>query len=374
MNRLLLIVAIIVFISSCTSNSDNTSNSEKLKSYREQVEELNKKIADIEQAGSKQEYTGLEIPVKVESIVVQPFSHYFDATGELESINEAFISPEINGQIIAVEVNEGQYVQKGQLLARLNTVIIEKSIQEIESQMALAKTFYEKQSALWGKNIGSERQYLESKNNFESMENKLITLKAQHDMAIIKSPINGIVEKIFLKKGELAVPGMQLMQIVNINELYVTLQMSEAHLPVIKKGDIVEISFPSFPELKYIEPVYRTGNVISKQNRTFVVQIKIENHDGKLKPHLLANIKINDYNTGESIVLPSNIIKEDMTGSFIYLIGNSNNNKVAIKKYIKTGVSYLDKTEVVDGLKAGDVIITDGFNNVSNGSVVKIVG
>ncbi len=373
MNRLVIIAIISIFIISCSPSGDNKSDAEKLISYKEQIKELNKKISKIEKEATKGEYLGIAIPVKVESVKTQEFSHSFTATGELESIDDAYISPEVNGQIVSVNVKEGEHVKKGQLLAKLNTAIIENTISEVKTQLVLAKTIYDKQTVLWNKNIGSERQYLEAKNNYENLNNKLNTLNAQYNMAIIESPIDGIVEQIFLKKGELASPGMQFMQIVNINELYVTLKLSEAYLPIIKKGDIVDISFPSFPGLKISEPVYRTGNVINKQNRTFIVQIKVNNKDGKLKPYLLANVIINDYNTNTAIVLSSIIIKEDAVGSFIYEIKNVNGNKEASKKYIKTGISYMDKTEVIDGLSVGDIIITDGYNNVSNGSVVTVV-
>lgn len=373
MKHLILIFTISIFIISCSSDSEDNSNSENLKLYKAQIKELNDKIAEIEKANNNMEYTGIEIPVKLESLSLVPFSHNFNAVGELESINDAYISPEINGQITSVNVIEGQYVEKGQVLAKLNTVIIEKNIQEIESQLSLAKTIYDKQSTLWEKNIGSERQYLEAKNYYDGLQNKLNTLKAQYNLAIIKSPINGIVEEIYQKQGELAIPGIQLMQIVNIDELYVTVKLSETYLPIIKKGDLVTITFPSYPDLEYRQPVYRTGNVINKQNRTFTVQIKIANKDGKLKPHLQANVNINDYNTESAIVLPTILIKEDMTGSFIYIVENRNGNTIATKKYIKTGISYEDKTEIVDGLSAGDKIITDGYSNVSNGSMVNVI-
>ncbi|MFK5857187.1 MAG: efflux RND transporter periplasmic adaptor subunit [Bacteroidota bacterium] len=373
MNRFLIIIIISLFIVSCSSSEDGKSSTEKLESYKEQVKELNKKITAIKKEISKGVYTGIAIPVKVETVISQPFFHNFTATGELESIDDAFISPEVNGQIISVNVQEGEYVKKGQLLAKLNTTIIENSISEVKTQLDLAKTIYDKQSVLWDKNIGSERQFLEVKNNFDNLTNRLNTLNAQYDMAIIKSPIDGIVEDIFLKKGELASPGMQFMQIVNIDELYVTLKLSEAYLPIIKKGDIVDISFPSFPAIKLSEPVYRTGNIINKQDRTFVVKIKINNKNGELKPYLLANVLINDYNTNKAIVLPSIIIKEDAKGSFIFEIKNDNGDKIASKKYINSGISYKDKTEITSGLKPGDIIITDGYNTVSNGSVVTIV-
>ena len=133
MNRLLIILTISIVFASCTSETDNLSNTDKINSYKKQIEELSLKIEDIEKNSGEVEYTGLKIPVKVEEIVAQPFSHSFTATGELESIAEAFISPEVNGQIISINVSEGEYVKKGQLLARLNTVVIDKNIIEVKS-------------------------------------------------------------------------------------------------------------------------------------------------------------------------------------------------------------------------------------------------
>ena len=373
MYKLLLTLSIGIFLISCSSNNESALDTDKIKEYKKQIAELNVKIDNLSASANAGEYTGLKIPVKVESLGITPFSHSFTAAGELESISEAFISPEVNGQIISINVTEGETVKKGQLLAKLNTVIIDNNIVELKAQLSLAETIYNKQSLLWKKNIGSERQYLEAKNSYTNLQNKLKTLEAQKDMAFIKSPIDGDVEDIMLKEGELASPGMQLMQIVNIDELYVTVQLSEAYLPIISKGDIVDVSFPSYPGITFREPVYRTGNVINKQNRTFTVQVKIDNKNEKLKPHMLANIIINDYNKDEAVVLPSIIIKEDMVGSFIFVVSTESGDNVAVKKYITTGRSFKDKTEVIEGLSVGDVIITDGYNNVSKGAVVNIV-
>ncbi len=373
MNRLIIVLIISIFSISCSTSNKDKSETKNLELYKKQVKELNIKIANIEKERNKGDYTGIAIPVTVEEIKTQPFSHNFIAIGEIESISDAFISPEINGQIVSVDVSEGEHVKKGQLLAKLSTAIIENTINEVKTQLTLAKTIYDKQAILWDKNIGSEQQYLVAKNNFENLKNKLKTLAAQYDMAIITSPIDGIVDKILLKKGEMASPGMEFMQVVNINKLYVTLQLSEAYLPVIKKGDSVNISFPAYPGITYHEPIYRVGNVINKQNRTFEVQIKINNKKGELKPNLLATVNINDYNTNAAIVLPSAIIKQDMKGSFVYIVKDKDNNKIAAKKYIKTGVSYMDKTEVVAGLQIGELVVLQGYNKVSNGSVIKIL-
>jgi RND family efflux transporter MFP subunit len=258
-------------------------------------------------------------------------------------------------------------------LAKLNTSLIEKNIEELKTQLELAETFFQKQSELWEKGIGSERQYLETKNNYETLKNKLATAQEQYNLSIITSPLNGYVEQILLKEGELAVPGMQLMRIIDLEHLQVTAMISEAYLPVIKKGDLVTITFPTFPDIVLEEKVSRVGNVVNQQNRTFTVEGEINNTDGRLKPNLLATIKINDYNAENAFVVPSLVIREDVKGSYLYVAGLNSDYWVAKKRYIETGPSYKSETEVLSGVSERELIITDGYSNVSDGTIINII-
>jgi len=365
------------FLFACNSGQDEDAVKSKISKYQDEVAQLNQKILELEsqlpENGESNSTPSNALKVRTQQVNKQEFSKYFTATGEIEAVNEAFISTETSGQIVKISVVEGQKVSRGQLLAKLNTSVIEKNIEEVKTQLNLAEILYKKQTELWGKNIGSERQYLEAENNYESLKNKLATLREQYNMSIIRSPIDGLVEDIMLKQGELASPGMQLMQIVDLDHLYVTAKLSEAYLPVIKKGDVVTITFPSYPDMVLESPVTRIGNVINKQNRTFLTEIKISNPGGKLKPNLLANIKINDYNSTGSIVIPSMVIREDLVGSYLYVAEKNGNNMISVKKYIKVGKAYQDKTEVLSGLSTDDEIITDGYSNVSDGSLIQII-
>ncbi len=378
MNRMIklsIIVSISLFLFSCQSTPDNTEG--LLKKYKQEAAELDKKIESLEKEATSEKnskaYTGLKVPVSIVQLQPEAFSHYFVATGELESVDEAFVSPEVMGLIVNIYVKEGEQVKKGQKLARLNTEVIEKNISELQSQLDLAETIFNKQNSLWEKNIGSERQYLEAKNNFEGLQNRMATLRSQYDLHIIESPIDGIIEEIFLQKGEVASPGMQFLYVVNIEELNLNAQVSESYMSVIKKGDEVIVSFPSLPDLRMKRKVSRTGNVINKQNRTFTVEIKLDNPDHILKPNMIANIEINDYHNESALVVPSILIRKDLNGSYLYVVTDKDGEKVAQKKYVVAGRSFKDKTEVLEGLDSNSVIITKGYNNVSDGAVLNVI-
>lgn len=376
MKKLIVLLFISGILVSCNSVSDEQAIKDEIEDYESQIIELTKKVKDLEAQLPEDSNSpgGNAIKVRVMKVSMKPFSKYFTATGELEAINEAYISPEVGGQITRINVVEGQKVKKGQLLAKLNTSVIEKNIDEVKTQLDLAETFYKKQTELWEQGIGSERQYLETKNNYENLKNRLASLQEQYNMSILHSPINGFVEEIMFKEGELASPGMLLMQIVDLDNLHVAAKLSEAYLPVMKEGENVTITFPSFPDMEIEGPITRIGNVVNKQNRTFRVEIKIENKNGLLKPNLLVNILINDYNSEASLVVPSMIVREDLIGSYLYVAEKDGSTLIAKKKYIEVGRAYNGNTEVVSGITENDQIITDGYSTVSNGTFIEIAG
>lgn len=370
-----IILLLIVAIAGCTSTDSYETKKAKLVELKKEANQLQSKIkileTEINNTENNNEVKKYKTAVVIKNIKGEIFNHYFEVSGSVEAVHSAYISPEINGQIKKIYVKEGERVKKGQKLVKLNTAIIESSMQEIKTGLGLANVIYEKQKQLWNKNIGSEIEYLQAKNNKESLENRLKTLESQFEMAIIRSPINGIVDEIFQKEGELGLPGMQLMQVINLNKLKVNADVSESHLATVKKGDIVELSFPSYPQLNMIVPINRIGNNIKMGNRTFSIELKINNKNEMLKPNNMALIKINDFTSDDAFVVPSIIIKQDMKGSYLYIAQKkTDENWMATKKYVIPGKSYLDRTMIESGLSENDKVIVNGYNQVSNGSLI----
>ena len=219
----------VILASACNMNSPEMLE-QQLKKKKDQVRELNDQIASLEEQLAQnpgEESASFLVPVSVKTMESQPFEHYIEITGKLEAEEDAFISPEMNGQIDRIYVKEGQYAKKGQLLLSLNTSITESSIQEVKTGLELATKLFEKQEELWEQKIGSELQYLEAKNAKEQAEARLATLEAQLDMARVKAPFSRIVETIMLKEGEFAAPGMQVIQMVSLNNLKLYGNLSE---------------------------------------------------------------------------------------------------------------------------------------------------
>ena len=376
MKKILFTIIISTVLFSCSSSDDAQKPDEirkKISEYKNEIRELDKKVADLEEKLSGTETEGKvtnAVRVNVKKLKDQKFEHYFMATGSVTAENESYISPQTNGQITNIYVEEGDKVKKGELLARLNTDIIENNIDEVKVNLQLANTIYKKQKELWDKQIGSEIQYLKAKSNYESLKSKLNTLRSRYNLSFIKSPLNGVVDVIYQKVGEMGTPGMRMLHLVSLNPLLVKAKVSEKYIPVISIGDHVAVTFPTFPGMEIDAAISRIGDVINTANRTFTVELKLENKDFKIKPNMLATLIIKDYESANSIDVPSFLIREDLKGRYVYIAKKENGILRATKKYINTGLSYQGNTEVVSGLSANDTIITDGYSNVSDGVTI----
>jgi membrane fusion protein, multidrug efflux system len=374
MNKLIF-AGILLFLASCAGKvSDSDSQEEIIKQiseYKKEIVEMNQKIAGLEAELARAEGSAGAIPVSIMKVEPETFKHYIEVSGVAEAVRSAYISPEINGIISGIFVKDGQRVKKGDLLVTISSNVIESSINEVETSLDMAKTIYERQKQLWDKNIGSEVSYLQAKNNVESLESRLETLRAQLEMSEIRAPIDGIIDEVWVKKGEMAVPGIQIIQLVNLEELYINADVSEAFITHIQKGEMVLVEFPSYPGISMNVPVHRVGNVIKPANRTFRVQLLIKNIDEQIKPNVLAKIKINDYSADQALLVPSIVIKQDMKGEYLFVVNPG--DQTAQKIYVETGRSYSDRTMISKGLAPGNYVVTKGYNQISSGTKVNIV-
>lgn len=369
MKKISIVLILLVLSASCDMNSPDairqriTRKKDAARRINDKITELEDELAEVDTS----EDTKYLVPVSLKTLKPESFEHYFEITGRLEAEADAFISPETNGQIKTIHVEEGQYVKKGQLLVSLNTSVTESSIREVETGLELATRLYEKQKDLWDQNIGSEIQYLEAKNAKESAEARLATLRAQLDMARITAPFSGVVESIMLREGELASPGIQVIQLVSLKNLKIYGDVSERYIGSLKKGDVVLVSFPDLEGLSMKVPIYRVGNVIDDKSRTYRIEMKLENNENKLKPNMYTTILINDFSAGEALVVPSIAIKQDIQGNYLYVAREENGRLKARKRYVTSGMSYNDQTMVTGGLSEEEDVIIEGSSLVSDG-------
>ena len=200
------------------------------------------------------------------------------------------------------------------------------------------------------------------------MENRIKTLQGQIDMARIVSPINGTVESVPLKVGQMATPGLptSTIRVINMSSAKIKAEVSENFATRIRDGNKVLIRFPDLG--KEIEAKLNfTGRFIDPTNRTFQVECRIQSGEVQLRANMIVYLKINDYSNNQAFCIPVNYIQRNKDGKFVYVAVQKDNQWIATRRLITPGMDYNGVVEILEGLKAGDKVISSGYQNINEG-------
>jgi len=369
MKKTTILLSLLIVLMACNRTGDKKSQLADLKKQRDK---LNEQISQLEKdmlaGGDSSLYTFKMIEVKL----IEPveFNHYIEIQGKVDGDENIAVTAQMGGIVQKIYVKEGQNVRAGQLLADLDASVLNKNLAQMQSQLAFVNDVYEKQKTLWEQKIGSEIQYLTAKNNKESLENSINTLKEQIEMSKIKSPISGTIEELSLKVGQMASPGFPLLRVVNLSSLKVVAEVSEAYASKINENDGVIINFPDISKevearidfsSKYINPV----------NRTFMVESRLKQGNSIFRANMIAILRINDYKNKSAFVLPVNVIQNVNNKQYVYIAVTENNKTIARRKEITTGISYNGSVEILTGVTAGEKVVTTGSQDLNDGQLIK---
>ncbi len=365
--RLIPVLLLALTLVACGGEESLEEKKKRLAELKAEVNALENEIAEMDTT-AKSERQKFVAATKLKP---QLFKHYVDVEGAVESDNQAIVSTMMGGSVQQLKVKEGQYVGAGTVVAVIDHSTVDKQIQEIETRLELAKTDFERRKRLWEQKVGSEMQYLQAKNNYESLQNNLATLKEQRSKYFVTAPISGEVDEVFPKQGEFAGPGSPIVRIVGKGQYKLIANISEAFADKVKLGDQVMIDFPDLDK-EMTGRIRQVGEQINPMTRTFEVEVTIDGSP-KLKPNMIAFVSINDYTAKDAILIPRNIIRgRKSDNSYVYVAERRGDQYIAKEQKVELGKSYAESVEVLGGLKGGDIVVTTGFQELTPKTVLKI--
>ncbi len=303
------------------------------------------------------------------------FNHYIELQGSLQTKQNLVLTPEYSGILSQVLVKEGQYVNRGQVLARIDDGGLSQQLSQMEIQTQLAKTTFERQERLWNQKIGSEIQYLQAKTAYEAQEKAIDQMKSTIAKTSIRAPFNGRIDDVITEKGAVVAPGQtQIFRIVNLNQMYVEAEVPERYVSTVKKGTNVSVDIPVIGKTLTAK-VRQAGSFINPANRTYKVEVAVPNKEKNIKPNLTAKLKINDYTNPKALLIPQNLISENAAGDqYVFTVNkNSKNETIATQKTIITGLTQGSLVEVMHGIKAGDILVSEGARSVKNQQPIEVL-
>ncbi len=370
-----LIAALAVLAAaSCRPPAGDSAELARLESQRDaltaKIEAL--KAKPSANAGPAQARPEVVAPVRIASVEPAEFRHYITVQGIVQSDSNILVPPQSPGIVARVAVKAGDQVAAGQLLAELDASVLKSSMAEVEHSLGLARTLFERRERLWAKKFGSEVEYLQAKSNKEGLEKRLATLQEQLALARITAPIAGTVDEVRIKEGEMAAAGMPAFRLVQMSRLKIAADVSESLVGRIKRGDPVSVSLPSLDRV-FSSRISAVSQVIDPSNRTFKVEAAVTGAAGAVLPNMLAVVTINDYTRPAALVVPANLVQRTGDESFLFAAVQAEGGWKARRLVVRTGQSYADQVEILEGLTAGDRVVTFGYQRIADGQPLSVV-
>jgi len=339
-----------------------------MRKLNSQIKTLDKKLADFED-------TSKYALVEALSLVPKDFNHYVTVQGDVTTDQNIMIYPQFSGVLKDIYVKEGDQVKKGQKLAKIDDGGQSSQLEEMKAQRELAKTIFERQGRLWDENIGSEIQYLEAKTAFEQIDNAVDQMRSQLNKSVIYAPFSGKIDEVITDQGQVVSPGQTpIFRILNLGEMYVSANVPENYVGNINEGSEAIVTLSAIGK-SFIGKVSQVSSNISESNRNFRVRVSIPDSIDFVKPNLIATLKLNDYTSKQAIVIPENILQENASGQSFTFSLQMENDSIGIANFreLKLGKSYQGEIEVLEGLKATDVVVTEGARTIKKDDKVRVL-
>jgi RND family efflux transporter MFP subunit len=374
MKKIILIATFSAILFSCgkkeeNANIDSLIASKNLVSIKAKRAELQTQLTQLDNAIAELDVKKTEEAlVSVETVKDTVFSHYLEVQGNVNTKENLIIYPQFAGILNTVNVIAGQKVSKGQVLGTIDDGGLSQQLGQLENQLALAKTTFERQKRLWDQKIGSEIQYLQAQTNMISQQKAVNQMKAQLAKTKVIAPFNGVIDELIAERGQVVGPGQGLMRIVNLNNMFVSTTVPESYIGKLKVGTEVSVYLASLGK-SFNGKIRQVGNNINPNNRSFGIEVSVPNTDNLLRPNQVAKLKITDYTSAKAVVVPSNVIQEDADGNqFVFEVTSvKDKTGIAKKVIVKVGKTSDNFTEILSGLEPKTLLVGDGVKTVSEG-------
>lgn len=383
------LATLVMALASCGGKEKGKLGDKKvqLENLKKQQKEIGEKITKLVEEIELLDSTAVKAKlVAVETIGGENFSHYIDLQGKIDARNTAYVAPKMPGVVRAIYVKQGDYVQKGQTILKLDDAVVRQQVNAaqqqtgvVKAQLKLAKTALDRQQNLWANNIGTEMQVIQARTSVETLTSQLQAAEAQVAMATeqlnfsnVKADISGTIDQVNVRVGEqftgVTAAGPQV-SIVNTSALRLLVEVPETYSTVVKPGTPIVITLPDANNRIINSTVTVVSKLINPSTRTFTAEAKVPSEPG-IRANQLATVQIQEYARAHAITIPLNTLQTDQEGKYVMVAVTENNRLIARKKRVIVGSLSGDRLEIRSGLADGDSIITQGMESVHEGQVV----
>ncbi len=310
------------------------------------------------------------IPVEAVKVINDDVAAVYSGTATLEADEQATVVSQITGVVLEIYAEEGDFVEAGQVLARVETDRYRLQVEQAEAALKRLETDFQRKKELF------ERE-LVSADDFEGVSAELQAQKAEYELALldleytnIRAPIAGYISERMVRAGNLVALHDPVYRVTSYDPLLALLHVPERELRVLRKGLQVAMALDAWPGEKFAGDIIRISPVIDPATGTFRVTAAVKDHGDMLKPGLFGRVEIL-YDLHEDVpVIPRNAVITEDERSHVFVVGEDGS---AMRRMVQLGYERAGVVEVREGVRAGETVVTAGKGSLSDGARVEII-
>lgn len=308
--------------------------------------------------------------VKVEAtpVTLETVERTLDAIGTLESNESVTLRPEIAGRIAGIHFREGQDIAKGELVVELDGSAYQAQVAEAEARVALNKRSAERARELYSRQMSSTRERDESIAALAVADAELNFARVQLAKTRILAPFEGVLGLRTVSIGAYVNPGDTLVTLDDLDPIKVDFRVPEPALPLVHAGQRIELRVDAFPDRSFHGEIYAVAPRVDVDGRTVSLRARVPNPDFLLKPGLFARVKVVVERREGAVVIPEQAIVPTAEGQAVFRVIDEK----AVLTPVTLGQRRAARVEVIQGLSAGDTVVTAGQLKLRDGSAVDI--
>ena len=326
----------------------------------------NSQLSSIPVSGQQQ--SALRINAAI--LKQQSLSDQIIITGSTIADEEVDLSFESSGKIVEIYFNEGTHVKKGDLLAKINDKPLQAQLKKLEAQIPLAKERVFRQGTLLQKDAVSQEAYEQVTTEYDILMADIDLIKANILQTELRAPFDGIIGLRLVSEGAYATPSKIIANLTKISPLKLEFSIPERYAPDVSNG--TNISFymegASGMRNKYNARVYAVEGKVELETRSLKVRALYPNTDQAILPGRYLSVEVTKREINNAIAVPSEAIIPEMGKNIVYVYKNGE----AWPAEIIAGLRTESEVQVLDGLHAGDTVITTGVMQLRTGMKVEI--
>ena len=312
---------------------------------------------------------GFAVSVVAETVKEERIEEKISLVGSLAADEFVEIKNEIAGVIEKIGFDEGQPVEKGQMLFMIDADKLKASLAQAGANLGLAQTTFDRLSSLIKAGAVSRQEYDQAKSDLEAKQAEQEFIKAQLKETVITAAFGGVMGERKVSLGQFVNQGTTLTYLINQDPLKAEFRVPERFLGQLKEGLAIEVTVAAYPDEEFKGEVYFIDPQVEEQTRTALVKAKLPNPEGKLRRGMFANLNLIVSVRLRALVVPEAALI--LRGEDVFVFAVDQENKAQMKK-VRVGIRLAGKAEIVEGLMEGEHVIVEGYQKIGPGSPVKI--